>query len=70
MKISIISSSHRVNSQSKRISSLLNDNLLNINSNLDIFSLDLGELKLPLWSSEKKMVLVFGGKLGTQFQQI
>ena len=54
MKISIISSSHRVNSQSKRISSLLNDNLLNINSNLDIFSLDLGELKLPLWSSEKK----------------
>ena len=54
MKISIISTSHRNKSQSKRISGLLHDNLLNIKSRLEIFSLDLADASLPLWSPEKK----------------
>ena len=54
MKISIISASHRKNSQSKRISDLLHNNLLNINSDLEIFSLDLAHASLPLWSPDKK----------------
>ena len=54
MKISIISASHRINSQSKKISDLLNNNLLNNKSGLEIFSLDLADASLPLWSPEKK----------------
>ena len=54
MKISIISSSHRINSQSKKISDFLEKNLLNLNNNLDIFLLDLAKSMLPLWSPEKK----------------
>jgi NAD(P)H-dependent FMN reductase len=54
MKISIISASHRKNSQSKKISDLLHNNLLNINSGLEIFSLDLADASLPLWSPDKK----------------
>ena len=54
MKISIISASHRTNSQSRRISDLLQHNLLNIKSGLEIFSLDLADASLPLWSPEKK----------------
>ena len=68
MKISIISASHRTNSQSKRISDLLHNNLLNDKSGLEIFSLDLAEAPLPLWSPEKKkMVKGFGDKLGVQY---
>ena len=54
MKISIISSSHRINSQSKRISSLILNNLFNIDDKLDTFILDLADATLPLWSPEKK----------------
>ena len=54
MKISIISASHRTNSQSKRISLLLNNNLLNIRSGLEMFFLDLADASLPLWSPDKK----------------
>ena len=54
MKISIISASHRINSQSKRISGLIYNNLLNIKSGLEIFSLDLADASLPLWSPDKK----------------
>ena len=54
MKISIISASHRTNSQSKRISGLFHKNLLNNKSGLEIFSLDLAKASLPLWSPEKK----------------
>ncbi len=54
MKISIISASHRTNSQSKKISHILYNNLLNINNKLDIFLLDLAESSLPLWSPDKK----------------
>jgi len=54
MKISIISASHRLNSQSKRISSLLLNNLSNIDDKLYTFTLDLADAALPLWSPEKK----------------
>ena len=54
MKISIISASHRKNSQSKKISGFVNKFLLNLNESLDIFSLDLGETSLPMWSADKK----------------
>ena len=54
MKISIISASHRKGSQSKKISGFLCDNLLNTNPELDIFSLDLADSSLPLWSPDKK----------------
>ena len=54
MKISIISASHRINSESKKISHFLENNLLNLNKNLDIFTLDLAKALLPLWSPDKK----------------
>jgi len=62
MKISIISASHRVDSQSKKISNFLKNNLLNKNQNLDIFFLDLAKEKLPLWSPEKKNAKGVWGK--------
>ena len=54
MKISIISASHRSDSQSKKILDLLHINLLNIKSELKIYSLDLADKLLPLWSPDKK----------------
>jgi NAD(P)H-dependent FMN reductase len=54
MKITIISASHRTNSQSKKISDILHSNLLKINSDLDIYNLDLGDKSLPLWLPDKK----------------
>ena len=54
MKISIISASHRKNSESKRISDFLSKFLSDTHSDLEIFSLDLGLVSLPLWSSNKK----------------
>ena len=54
MKISIVTASHRKNSQSKKVSDLLYNNLLNIKSDLDIYSLDLADKSLPLWSLDKK----------------
>jgi len=54
MKISIISASHRVNSQSKKISGFTKENLFKIDSKLDTFTLDLADAALPIWSPEKK----------------
>ena len=54
MKISIISSSHRKNSQSKKISEFIVNNLLNMKQDLDMFTLDLADASLPLWSPDKK----------------
>ena len=54
MKISIIAASHRMNSQSKKISDLLHTNLLNVDADLDMFFLDLAHASLPLWSPDKK----------------
>jgi NAD(P)H-dependent FMN reductase len=54
MKISVVAASHRQKSQSQRISDILQSNLNRLNTNLDLFSLDLGETVLPLWASDKK----------------
>ena len=54
MKISIISTSQRQNSQSKKVSDILKKNLLNLSSHLDTFCLDLANASLTLWSSDKK----------------
>ena len=54
MKISIISASHRKNSQSKRIASFILDNFSNLDAELDTFVIDLVDVALPLWSAEKK----------------
>ena len=54
MKISVISTSHRKQSQSKRICENLKINLLNLDIKLEIFSLYLEEFSFPLWSPEKK----------------
>ena len=54
MKISIISGSHRKNSQSKKISAFLQKNLSNNDPKLDVFILDLADAALPLWSPEIK----------------
>ena len=54
MKISIISASHRINSQSKKVSNFLKDNLLKLDSKLNTYILDLADAALPLWSPEKK----------------
>ena len=54
MKISIISASHRINSQSKKVSNFLLNSLSNFESQLDTFVLDLADADLPMWSPEKK----------------
>ena len=54
MKISIISASHRLNSQSKKISIFLQNHLFKMDPELDIFILDLAKEALPLWSPKKK----------------
>ena len=54
MKISIISASHRINSESRKISDFLKNNLVNINNKLDVFCLDLAKSSLPLWSPDKR----------------
>lgn len=54
MKVSIISASHRHNSQSKKVSEFIFNNLLKLDYNLDVFSIDLAELSLPLWSPDKR----------------
>ena len=54
MKISIVAASHRQKSQSQRISDIIQLNLNKLNTNLDLFYLDLGETILPLWSPDKK----------------
>ena len=54
MKISIISASHRINSQSKKISSFIKDSLFKTTPKLDTNILDLADADLPLWSPEKK----------------
>ena len=54
MKISIISASHRMNSQSKKISDFLQNCLSKVDYKLDTFVLDLADEAFPLWSPEKK----------------
>ena len=54
MKISIICASHRMNSQSKKVCNFLENNLVNLSPDINIFSLDLAKSSLPLWSPDKK----------------
>ena len=54
MKISIIAASHRTNSQSKRIAKIIENNLVKLKTNLDVYSLDLVDIGLPLWLPNKK----------------
>lgn len=54
MKISVISTSHRKNSESKRISKIFSDLIFELNSSIECFNLDMFELNIPLWTSEKK----------------
>ena len=54
MKISIISTSHRKNSQSKRISNIFKNFVLEIYNSTECFNLDMFDSNIPVWTSEKK----------------
>ena len=54
MNISVISASHRKNSQSNRVAEIISFRLKIINSSLEIFNHDLASSQLPFWSPEKK----------------
>ena len=54
MKLSIISSSLREDSQSKRIANILKDTIIKLSNNCDIFTVDLINENCPYWSSNKK----------------
>ena len=59
MKISLISTSHRKKSQSKRIAEILEEIILKINSSVDCYSLDMIESKIPLWTADRKKNIKF-----------
>ena len=69
MKLSIISTSQQKNSQSKRVSEIFNNLILEIDDKIEIFNLDMFETKIPLWTSEKSEDLSFWeddlGKIST-----
>ena len=54
MKISLISTSHREKSQSNRISKILEEVILKINSRIICYNLNMHESKIPLWTSNRK----------------
>ncbi len=54
MKISLISTSHQKNSQSKRVLKIIKNIILKINSKIKCYEIDVFELNIPLWTSEKK----------------
>ena len=54
MKISIICTSHRENSESSRVSFLLKKKLKLISKSLDLYLIDLQKLNFPLWNIKKK----------------
>ena len=53
MNISIISASHRKNSQSNRVALILEKLLQEKFKNIKIFNFDLFKLNLPMWSEEE-----------------
>ena len=69
MNISIISASHRKNSQSNRVALILEKLLQEKFKNIKIFNFDLFKLNLPMWSEEeieenrKLLFNEFSGKL-------
>jgi len=54
MKISIISASHRKESESERIANLIGSKIKSNKSSINLFNLDLSFSNLPLWSPDKK----------------
>ena len=54
MNISVISASHRLESQSERVAKVLTSQIKTLNSQVDVFNLDLAKVNLPIWSPEKK----------------
>ena len=59
MKLSIISTSQQKNSQSKRISEIFKNIILEMDNKIECFNLDMFENKIPLWTSEKSEELSF-----------
>ena len=53
MKLSIISTSQQKNSQSKRVSEIFKNIILEMDNKIECFNLDMFENKIPLWTSEK-----------------
>ena len=59
MNISIISTSHQKESQSKRVSEILKKFLFQIDKKVECFNIDVLNSNIPLWSSDKKENLKF-----------
>lgn len=54
MKISIISTSHRKKSESKRIALTLKEIIFDIDKSIQCFILDMFDSEIPMWTTEKK----------------
>jgi len=54
MNVTVISASHRENSQSERVSKIISSKLISIDETVKASVIDLTSLKLPFWSPEKK----------------
>ena len=67
MKISIISTSHRQNSQSSRVAKILKKNLEENHFKFKFYHLDMFEAKIPLWTSERDERNIFWN---TDFKKI
>ena len=62
MKISIISTSHRKNSESMRISEIIKKIILKIDKDIKCYNLDMFKKKIPLWTSDKEKNCKFWDK--------
>ena len=60
MKLAIISTSHRKNSESKRVAEILKKFVYDIDKSIESFILDMFESEIPLWTTEKNKMLNFG----------
>ena len=69
MKISIISTSHRKNSESIRISEIMKNIILKINKDIKCYNLDMLK-KIPLWTSDKEKNSKFWDKEFKKFHLI
>ena len=67
MNISIISASHRKDSQSERIANIIGSRIKNIKPTVNLYNLDLSESNLPLWTPDKKNG---SGTWGTVWEKI
>ena len=66
MKISIISTSQRENSQTSRIAKIIENFIVEIDSDLIISRIDMFDLRIPLWTSEKERNKIFWEKRWNQ----